>query len=206
MTLSRRPNAPRLLAGLSLLLPLALVAALVSGSVDFSLAQAADGLAGFLRGDATSQEAIIIGQIRLPRALLAGLVGAILGISGAAMQGIFRNPLADPSLIGVTAGAALGASLMIAIGGDWVSGLSGLTLVSAGIGASFPSAAGAAGLTASTVRTTISGLRPSGVGGVSDRTLVFSPGATPGGAFSGTATCGFSTSGPMLSGTALEPF
>lgn len=132
MSRSRRADAPRLLAGLSLLLPLALFAALVLGSVDFSVDQAANGLAGFFRGDATSQEAIIIGQIRLPRALLAGLVGAILGISGAAMQGIFRNPLADPSLIGVTAGAALGASIMIALGGGWVTGLPGLTLVSVG--------------------------------------------------------------------------
>ena len=48
------------------------------------------------------------------------------------MQGIFRNPLADPSLIGVTAGAALGASLVIAGAGSWISGISGLTLVSLG--------------------------------------------------------------------------
>lgn len=51
----------------------------------------------------------IIVDIRLPRVLLAGLVGAALGVAGAAYQGLFRNPLADPYLIGVAQGAALGA-------------------------------------------------------------------------------------------------
>lgn len=55
-------------------------------------------------------------DIRLPRTILAGLVGCLLAVSGAMMQGLFRNPLADPSLIGVTAGASLGASLMILFG------------------------------------------------------------------------------------------
>jgi len=55
-------------------------------------------------------------DIRLPRTLLAGLIGCLLAVSGVMMQGVFRNPLADPSLIGVTAGASLGASLMILFG------------------------------------------------------------------------------------------
>lgn len=60
----------------------------------------------------------IIADIRLPRTLLAWLVGAGLAISGAAMQGLFRNPLADPSIIGVTSGASLGASVaVVLIGG-----------------------------------------------------------------------------------------
>ena len=46
----------------------------------------------------------VLEQIRLPRVLLAGIVGASLGISGASLQGLFRNPLADPGLIGVSAG------------------------------------------------------------------------------------------------------
>ena len=54
--------------------------------------------------------------IRLPRAVLAALVGAGLAVSGAALQGIFRNPLADPGLIGVSSGAALGATAAIVIG------------------------------------------------------------------------------------------
>ncbi len=55
----------------------------------------------------------IIWQVRLPRVLLAGLVGATLGLSGAAYQGVFRNPLAEPYLIGVASGAAVGATLII---------------------------------------------------------------------------------------------
>ena len=61
------------------------------------------------------QTRLIVEQIRLPRMLLSLLVGAILGLCGAAMQGLFRNPLADPSLIGITAGAVLGASLVIVL-------------------------------------------------------------------------------------------
>ena len=80
---------------------------------------------------AADQNALIITVIRLPRAVLAALVGAILAISGAAMQGLFRNPLADPSLIGVTAGASLGASLAIVFGGA-LAGAMGLTIVSIG--------------------------------------------------------------------------
>ncbi len=55
----------------------------------------------------------IVWEVRLPRVLLAGLVGATLAYSGATYQGVFRNPLADPYLIGVAAGAGLGATLVI---------------------------------------------------------------------------------------------
>ncbi|MEM1125018.1 MAG: iron ABC transporter permease [Bacteroidota bacterium] len=61
------------------------------------------------------QELVLLG-IRLPRVLLGVIVGAGLAISGALMQGLFRNPLADPGLIGVSSGAALGAALMIVLG------------------------------------------------------------------------------------------
>jgi iron complex transport system permease protein len=64
--------------------------------------------------------------------LLAVLMGAILGMSGAATQGLFRNPLADPSLIGVTAGASLGAALVIVLGGNLLQGYAALTAVSIG--------------------------------------------------------------------------
>jgi iron complex transport system permease protein len=56
---------------------------------------------------------IVFWQLRLPRILLAAVCGALLAISGTASQGLFRNPLADPSLIGVTAGASLGGALII---------------------------------------------------------------------------------------------
>jgi iron complex transport system permease protein len=105
---------------------------LASGAVSLSLADVVQGLTDTLRGETGNQNALIIGQIRLPRVLLAAVMGATLGISGAAMQGLFRNPLADPSLIGVTAGASLGAALIIVTGGGLLQGYTGLTLVSAG--------------------------------------------------------------------------
>jgi iron complex transport system permease protein len=63
----------------------------------------------------------IVRSIRLPRALLAFLVGGALGISGAALQALVRNPLADPFLLGLSGGAGLGAVLAIAahLGGSW---------------------------------------------------------------------------------------
>lgn len=64
----------------------------------------------------TTQEAAIVWQIRVPRLVLAGLVGATLAGSGAAYQGVFRNPLADPYLLGVAAGAGLGATIAIVSG------------------------------------------------------------------------------------------
>jgi iron complex transport system permease protein len=64
----------------------------------------------------STQEAAIVWQIRVPRMVLAGLVGATLAGSGAAYQGVFRNPLADPYLLGVAAGAGLGATIAIVSG------------------------------------------------------------------------------------------
>jgi iron complex transport system permease protein len=58
----------------------------------------------------------IIWEVRLPRVLLAGLAGAVLAMSGATYQGVFRNPLADPYLIGVATGAALGSTIVIVAG------------------------------------------------------------------------------------------
>ncbi len=65
-----------------------------------------------------SHVALIIQQIRLPRTLLAVAIGAILAICGAVMQGLFRNPLADPGIIGVSAGASLGAAIAIVLFGS----------------------------------------------------------------------------------------
>ncbi|MFP6833259.1 MAG: iron chelate uptake ABC transporter family permease subunit, partial [Porticoccaceae bacterium] len=75
----------------------------------------------------------IIMDIRLPRLILALLVGAVLAILGAVMQGLFRNPLADPSLIGVSGGASVGASIVIVTaGGAMLSPLAGLSMVALG--------------------------------------------------------------------------
>ncbi len=61
----------------------------------------------------SAMDQAIIWQIRLPRVVLAGLVGSMLALGGASYQGVFRNPLADPYLLGVAAGAGLGATIAI---------------------------------------------------------------------------------------------
>jgi iron complex transport system permease protein len=60
----------------------------------------------------------ILAELRLPRALLGLAIGAGLGLSGAVMQGYLRNPLADPSILGISASAALGAVIALSLGGD----------------------------------------------------------------------------------------
>tara|TARA_R110002072_G_scaffold300522_1_gene478166 strand:+ start:7225 stop:8232 length:1008 start_codon:yes stop_codon:yes gene_type:complete len=121
-----------LIGTLAVILPCAMALGLASGAVSLSLPDVGQGLVDTLVGESSNQNALIVGQIRLPRVLLAAVMGATLAISGAAMQGLFRNPLADPSLIGVTAGASLGAALVIVMGGSLLQGYIGLTLVSAG--------------------------------------------------------------------------
>ncbi|MEO0734141.1 MAG: iron ABC transporter permease [Bacteroidota bacterium] len=66
-----------------------------------------------LNGRASSMEHFLVWQVRVPRLLLALVVGAALGCTGAATQGLFRNPLAEPTLIGITSGAMLFAALML---------------------------------------------------------------------------------------------
>ena len=64
----------------------------------------------------------IVWKVRMPRVALAGIVGAMLSLSGASFQGVFRNPLADPYLLGVAAGAGLGATIVFAVGRSATSG------------------------------------------------------------------------------------
>jgi iron complex transport system permease protein len=73
-------------------------------------------------GRAGGQDALVVLEVRLPRLLLGGLVGGALGMSGALMQGLFRNPLADPGLVGVSAGAGLAAAAAIVLGNRWSLG------------------------------------------------------------------------------------
>src|SRR5690606_9954726 len=73
----------------------------------------------------STRDRLIIEQIRLPRVISGILIGACLAVSGAVMQGLFRNPLADPGIVGVSAGAALGAVTAIVLG-TTLMGLAGL--------------------------------------------------------------------------------
>ncbi len=81
------------------------------------------GLAG--RPRVPSPDEVILFQLRLPRVLLAGLVGAALAVAGALFQGLFRNPLADPAIIGVSSGAALGGILVIVLAGGAAASVAG---------------------------------------------------------------------------------
>ncbi len=69
-----------------------------------------------LLGGGSEVQQVIVREIRLPRAILGFAIGAMLGLSGAALQGLLRNPLASPSLFGAPQSAAFGAVLMIALG------------------------------------------------------------------------------------------
>ena len=107
----------RLAIGLLLITLLLAVAGLAAGSEGWSLV----GLAQTWSGP---DGALIIGQIRAPRTLGAWLTGALLGLAGATAQGLFRNPLADPYLLGSASGASLGVVLVLAasvLGGHAIS-------------------------------------------------------------------------------------
>ncbi|WP_417248157.1 FecCD family ABC transporter permease [Celeribacter sp.] len=84
-------------------------------------------LAGLGIGEASLRDMTIIWDIRMPRVLTAVLVGASLAVSGAVMQGLFRNPLADPGLVGVSAGAGFGAVAAIVLGGFLPAAISAIT-------------------------------------------------------------------------------
>ena len=121
------------LALLTVLLSAVMAWSLSSGVIATSPAQVAsalpDALAMLFSADllfertaaADYQLAMILAEIRIPRLLLGLLVGAGLAICGAVMQGLFRNPMADPGLLGVSSGAALGAVLTIVLGGSLFS-------------------------------------------------------------------------------------
>lgn len=102
----------KLAIGLLTLMVVLFIGSLISGYVAVAPSQA---LAALIRDDGTPVS-IVMRDIRLPRALLAVMIGASLGVSGAAMQGYLRNPLAEPGIIGVSGSAALGAVLAIQTG------------------------------------------------------------------------------------------
>jgi iron complex transport system permease protein len=96
--------------------PPLLIGGLAVAAVVAFAASVAVGPSGFGLGGGGETARLILWEIRLPRAVLGALVGAALGLSGAALQGYLRNPLAEPSLVGVSGGAALGAVLAIHLG------------------------------------------------------------------------------------------
>jgi len=120
-------SARRTALVLAVLLAISIAIALVAGPGGIGVTTALGVLADRLGfgGDTTAVADALVWEIRLPRALLAALVGAALAGAGALTQGLFRNPLADPSVLGVALGAALCAVLGFAFGldrlGVWVT-------------------------------------------------------------------------------------
>jgi iron complex transport system permease protein len=118
-----------------------------------------------LLGGGTDVQRIIVAEIRLPRMILGLAIGAILGLSGAALQGLLRNPLASPSLFGAPQSAAFGAVLMIALG--WAD-VRSYALPVAGIAMAFASVfvlLGIAGRSAGLLLLILSGLAISSLAG-----------------------------------------
>ena len=102
----------RLCITLALSLVVAIILSLLLGSVPLPM----DRILSALAFQASAGDQLVVWDIRLPRSLAAALVGAALGISGAALQGLLRNPLAEPGILGVSATAALFASTTLYFG------------------------------------------------------------------------------------------
>ena len=106
------------IVALALLAVSSLLASVATGASTASVLHVIAGLIGAVPDDSAAfvRDRIIVIDIRLPRAVLGFLTGAALGVCGAVMQGLFRNPLADPGIVGVTSGASLGAVAFIVFG------------------------------------------------------------------------------------------
>lgn len=116
-----------LLPAMGLLLAALVVVSLGTGPVAIAPGRVLEVLMG--EGLGAASEVTIVCDIRLPRVVLAVLVGGMLGLSGAVLQGFFQNPMADPYIIGVSSGAALGATVALSLALDfWVWGISSVSV------------------------------------------------------------------------------
>jgi len=112
--LMRRLPFPAAIALVSLVLTVTGISSITVGPMDISFWNSVQSL--LLQSDQLAPHInLVIHEIRFPRTLLCMLVGAILALCGTVMQGLFRNPLAEPGIIGVSAGASLGAALAIVL-------------------------------------------------------------------------------------------
>lgn len=132
---SRRLHGPLLLALLLTAVVVISLVALGSGAVAIPPGRVLAILSGLGHAGVDGGDALVIFQVRLPRLILGLLVGAALATSGALLQGLFRNPLADPGLVGVSSGAALAAALTIVLGDALLPGLGKLPFAFLPVGA-----------------------------------------------------------------------
>ena len=109
---------PALLFALTLAMLLVLAASIRYGAIDYSIADIGRALFSLLPGhpEPTLGQRIFL-ELRLPRAIFCLLVGASLGVGGALMQALFRNPIVEPGLVGTSSGAAFGSALFFVLGG-----------------------------------------------------------------------------------------
>lgn len=116
-----RSRTVLVLAGLAVALMLAIIAGVAFGAVPISPGEVVSAIAHALGGgERTLADAVVL-DLRLPRVLLAALVGAALALAGVLYQALFRNPLADPYILGVSSGAGLGATVaMMALGTSYM--------------------------------------------------------------------------------------
>ena len=112
---SLRPAATLVIIGLLIVLVLAATIALTVGAagIPFARLPAALGISTDLSNSMTARDQLVLWSIRIPRIAAAAMVGGLLATSGAIMQGLFRNPLADPALVGVSSGGAFAAAAIV---------------------------------------------------------------------------------------------
>jgi iron complex transport system permease protein len=119
VAVSPRGLAPKPVAAAVVFLVLSVLVGVIVGPIDLGIGPVLSSIGARLHvpgvsSSLTATEEAILWDIRMPRVVLAALVGGTLALAGATYQGVFRNPLADPYLLGVAAGAGLGATLAIA--------------------------------------------------------------------------------------------
>jgi len=123
----RSRRAVQAIALLAILLVATIAFSLTSGASDASFgAVVRDLLSGSEAETISMRDRVVIYDIRLPRVVTGVLVGAGLAVSGAVLQGLFRNPLADPALVGISAGSGLGAAATIVLGGTLLGPLTAM--------------------------------------------------------------------------------
>ena len=127
-----RPDSRRLLLAFALvvLLVVLFVADVATGSVSIPFGATTDILLG--RGSSVPAWERIVLDLRLPQAATAVLAGAALAVAGLLIQTLFRNPLADPFVLGISSGASLGVALVV-LGGGAVAGAGGGAIVGSGV-------------------------------------------------------------------------
>jgi iron complex transport system permease protein len=139
----RRRQAWQLIACSVVALAIAMTASSGVGAIlitpSATLHAIAQGLIG--HGSQLQGDQAIVWTLRLPRVLMAALVGGSLGLSGAAMQGLFRNPLADPYLLGVASGGSFGATVVMTLAGHLASAFAEIPFLASDLSYAVPAGA-----------------------------------------------------------------